>query len=97
MLTGKRSVDLIFQEGRSLHSYARKAVVDGFVLQIVDPMLLNDNVNQTILISLVQIRVQCSSESPHDRMDMGNVIQELPSIMGTTTSKSAYKFGASAT
>ncbi|CAI9271601.1 unnamed protein product [Lactuca saligna] len=97
MLTGKRPVDLIFQQGQSLHSYARKAVADGFVLRIVDPMLLNDDVNHTFLISLVQIGVQCSSESPHDRMDIGNVIQELLSMLGKATSNSTYKFGARAT
>ncbi|CAH1436576.1 unnamed protein product [Lactuca virosa] len=82
MLTGKRPIDLIFKEGLSLHSYARKALANGFVLQIVDPMLLNDDVNEMFLSSLAKIGVQCSSESPHDRMDIGIVIQELLSVMG---------------
>lgn len=97
MVTGKRPIDLMFQEGLSLHSYARKALADGFLLQIVDPMLLNDDVNEVFLSSLAKIGVQCSYESPHDRMDIGIVIHELLSVMGTASSMSTDKVGVSAT
>ncbi|KAL7610516.1 hypothetical protein Lser_V15G10003 [Lactuca serriola] len=82
MLTGKKPVDPIFEQGLNLHSYARKALADGFVLQIVDPMLLNDDVivNQACLISLVKIGVQCSSESPQNRLHIGTVIHELHAL-----------------
>ncbi|KAJ9540342.1 hypothetical protein OSB04_026848 [Centaurea solstitialis] len=79
MLTGKKPVDPIFGEGLSLHSYAKSALASGFVLQIVDPMLLSDDVKERCLISLVEIGVRCSSESPQDRMDIGTVIHELVS------------------
>ncbi|KAI3800000.1 hypothetical protein L1987_35306 [Smallanthus sonchifolius] len=77
MLTGKKPVDPMFEGGLGLHSYARSALADGFGLQIVDPMLLNDYVDETSLISLVKIGVHCSYESPQDRMDIGTVVHEL--------------------
>ncbi|KAI3793186.1 hypothetical protein L1987_35801 [Smallanthus sonchifolius] len=77
MLTGKKPVDPMFEGGLGLHFYARRALNDGFVLQIVDPMLLNEDVDEKSLISLVKIGVQCSYESPQDRMDIGIVVHEL--------------------
>ncbi|KAK1409301.1 hypothetical protein QVD17_35827 [Tagetes erecta] len=77
MLTGKKPVDPMFEGGLSLHSYARSALADGFVLQIVDPALLNEDVNEECLVSLVKIGVHCSYESPGDRMDIGTVVHEL--------------------
>ncbi|KAK1409302.1 hypothetical protein QVD17_35828 [Tagetes erecta] len=77
MLTGKKPVDPMFEGGLSLHSYARSAFSDGFVLQIVDPILLNGDVDEKSLVSLVKIGVQCSYESPQDRMDIGSVVHEL--------------------
>ncbi|KAJ0487568.1 putative protein kinase RLK-Pelle-LRR-XII-1 family [Helianthus annuus] len=76
MLTGKKPVDPMFDGGLGLHSYARRALADGCVLQIVDP-LLSEDVNENCLISLVKVGVQCSNESPQDRMDIGTVIHEL--------------------
>ncbi|KAF5771155.1 putative protein kinase RLK-Pelle-LRR-XII-1 family [Helianthus annuus] len=77
MLTGKKPVDPMFEGGLGLHSYARSALADGCVLEIVDPVLLSEDVNENCLISLVKVGVQCSYESPQDRMDIGNVIHEL--------------------
>ncbi|KAK1409300.1 hypothetical protein QVD17_35826 [Tagetes erecta] len=86
MLTGKRPVDPMFGGGLSLHSSARSALADGCVLQIVDPMLLNEDVNEKCLISLLKIGVRCSYESPQDRMDIGSVIHELFASTLETTS-----------
>ncbi|MFS8013154.1 putative protein kinase RLK-Pelle-LRR-XII-1 family [Helianthus anomalus] len=77
MLIGKKPVDPMFEGGLGLHSYARNALADGYVLQIVDPVLLSEDVNEISLFSLVKIGVQCSYESPQDRMDIGTVIREL--------------------
>ncbi|KAJ0705304.1 putative protein kinase RLK-Pelle-LRR-XII-1 family [Helianthus annuus] len=44
MLTGKKPIDPMFEGGLSLHSYARSALADGCVLQIVDPLLLSEDV-----------------------------------------------------
>ncbi|KAJ0465986.1 putative protein kinase RLK-Pelle-LRR-XII-1 family [Helianthus annuus] len=81
MLTGKKPIDPMFEGGLGLHSYARRALADGCVLEIVNPVLLSEGVNEKSLISLVKIGVQCSYESPQDRMDIGTVIHEL---FGTT-------------
>ncbi|KAJ0705309.1 putative protein kinase RLK-Pelle-LRR-XII-1 family [Helianthus annuus] len=77
MLTVKKPVDPMFEGGLGLHSYARRALADGCVLKIVDPVLLSEDVNENCLISLVKVGVQCSNESPQDRMDIGTVIHEL--------------------
>ncbi|PWA55000.1 protein kinase-like domain-containing protein [Artemisia annua] len=68
MLTGKKLIDTMFEEGLSLHSYARTALDGDRVLMIVDPMLLHDDVNEMWL---------CSSESPQDRMDIETIVHEL--------------------
>ncbi|XP_022040028.2 putative receptor-like protein kinase At3g47110 [Helianthus annuus] len=86
MMTGKRPVDPMFEKGLTLHSYARNALADGSVLQILDLVLLNEDVDEKGLISLVKIGVQCSSESPQDRMDIGSVVHELFSIIIATRS-----------
>ncbi|MFS7965574.1 putative protein kinase RLK-Pelle-LRR-XII-1 family [Helianthus anomalus] len=43
MLTGKKPVDPMFEGQLGLHSYARIALADGCVLQIVDPVLLSED------------------------------------------------------
>ncbi|KAI3793187.1 hypothetical protein L1987_35802 [Smallanthus sonchifolius] len=88
ILTGKKPVDPMFEGGLGLHSYAKRALNDGFVLQIVDPMLLNEDVDEKSLISLVKIGVQCSCESPQDRMHIGTVVHEL--FATTVATKSAF-------
>ncbi|KAK1409295.1 hypothetical protein QVD17_35821 [Tagetes erecta] len=77
MLIGKTPVDPMFEGGLSLHSYAKSALAGDFVLQIIDPVLLTVDVNEKSLVSLVKIGVQCSYESPHDRMDIEGVVHEL--------------------
>ncbi|KAH0651742.1 hypothetical protein KY284_031654 [Solanum tuberosum] len=98
MFTGKRPTDSMFENGRSLHSFAKTALLD----EIVDPMLLPSNsrerqeaeeegvlINQDdtsikqaqeCLISIIQIGVACSAESPRERMDIGDVVKELQLI-----------------
>ncbi|XP_076948495.1 uncharacterized protein LOC143620751 [Bidens hawaiensis] len=80
MLTGKKPTDPMFEEGLGLHSYAMSALADGSVLQILDPMLLNEDVREDGLISLVKIGVQCSYDSPQDRMDIGTAVHKLFAI-----------------
>ncbi|XP_076941663.1 putative receptor-like protein kinase At3g47110 [Bidens hawaiensis] len=77
VMTGKKPVDPMFEEGLTLHSYARNALADGSLLQILDPVLLSADVDEKTLISLVNIGVHCSSESPQNRMDIGTVVHEL--------------------
>ncbi|XP_076906115.1 receptor kinase-like protein Xa21 [Bidens hawaiensis] len=80
MLTGKKPTDPMFEGGLGLHSYAMSALADGSVLQILDPMLLIEDVYEYGLISLVKIGVQCSYESPQDRMDIGTTVHKLFAI-----------------
>ncbi|KAK1409305.1 hypothetical protein QVD17_35831 [Tagetes erecta] len=86
MLTRIKPVDPMFEGGLDLHSYAWRAWTDGVVLQIVDPMLLNEDANVNSFTSLVKIGVQCSYPSPEDRPGIGTVVQELFST--TTTPRS---------
>ncbi|MFS8027227.1 putative protein kinase RLK-Pelle-LRR-XII-1 family [Helianthus anomalus] len=80
MMTGKKPVDPMFEEGSTLHSYARNALANGSVLQILDPVILNEDTDEKSLISLVKIGVQCSLESPQERMDIGTVVHDLFSV-----------------
>ncbi|KAK9055507.1 hypothetical protein SSX86_026590 [Deinandra increscens subsp. villosa] len=84
MMIGKKPVDPMFEEGLTLHSFARNALVDGSLLHILDPVLLVKDVEEKSLISLVKLGVQCSSESPEDRLDIGTVVHELFSITVST-------------
>ncbi|MFS7914208.1 putative protein kinase RLK-Pelle-LRR-XII-1 family [Helianthus anomalus] len=86
MMTGKKHVDPIFEEGLTLHSYARNALADSSVLQILDPLLLNEDVDEKGLITLVKIGVQCTLESPKDRMDIGTIVHELFLVTSATRS-----------
>ncbi|XP_021664253.2 probable LRR receptor-like serine/threonine-protein kinase At3g47570 [Hevea brasiliensis] len=93
MITGKRPTDNMFESGLNLHKFARKSLPDN-VMEIVDPMLLRDdmeimNKRQSIntgnrmeecLISMVEIALACSMESPRDRMDMSKVVHELHKV-----------------
>lgn len=85
MMTGKKPTDSLFSEGLNLHKFARMAVPDQ-VPVIVDPLLLNDdgttaNTNvKECLISLINIGVACTMDSPEYRMDIHNVVKELQSI-----------------
>ncbi|KAL7208928.1 hypothetical protein ACSBR1_030630 [Camellia fascicularis] len=53
-------------------------------MEIVDPcILLEHNTRRWIkdcMVSILQIGVACSMESPRDRMEMGSVISELHSF-----------------
>lgn len=95
MVTRKKTTDALFEGDLNLHNFARTALPN-HVIDIVDPMLLNDDevltainrkprqqkINDIIecLISMVRIGVACSMETPQDRMNITNVIHELQSI-----------------
>ncbi|CAL5322667.1 unnamed protein product [Camellia sinensis] len=91
MMTGKRPTDNMFEEGHNLHNFARMALPDQ-VMEIADPVLLdnkeeearattfqvnNDSKIVECLISMVNIGVACSTESPRDRMSISNILHEL--------------------
>ncbi|KAK4587654.1 hypothetical protein RGQ29_018887, partial [Quercus rubra] len=92
MITGKRPIDSMFDEGLNLHNYANVAWPNR-VLEIADPKLLNNNdkvignhnctsTNRTneCLISMVKLGLACSMELPQERWDISKAISELQLI-----------------
>ncbi|KAK2636922.1 hypothetical protein Ddye_031714 [Dipteronia dyeriana] len=93
MVTRKKPTDTMFEGDLNLHSLARMAL-PGRVMDIVDPMLINEemaatddrlrqalnNSGEECLISMVRIGVACSMESPQDRMNINHVVHELQSV-----------------
>nr|AMM43120.1 LRR-RLK [Vernicia montana] len=88
MVTGKKPTDDIFMEGLNLHNFARMTLLDN-VLEIVDPILLQEDEGPAqatneykieCLIAIIKVGVTCSMESPQDRMDISNAVNELQSI-----------------
>ncbi len=95
MFTGKRPTDEMFKDGISIHLFAKMALPSG-VVGILDPTLLDlfENEDQVLnprrslrvtncLISLIEIGVACSTESPAERMDMSMVVAKLQKIKDT--------------
>ncbi|KAK2636231.1 hypothetical protein Ddye_031023 [Dipteronia dyeriana] len=106
MVTRKKPTDAMFEGDLNLHSLARMALPDR-VMDIVDPMLINDEMTATVrqalsnsreecLISMVRIGVACSVESPHDRMNICRVVHELQSVrkilLQATTGFNMYRW-----
>lgn len=90
MLTGRSPTDETFEDGQSLHNFVEVAFPEN-ILQILDqPLVPRDTEDATeeenkddlsnvekCLISLFQIGLACSMESPKERMNMVNVIRQL--------------------
>ncbi|KAK2634197.1 hypothetical protein Ddye_028989 [Dipteronia dyeriana] len=93
ILTGRRPTDEMFKDGLSLHSFCKMALLDR-VMEIADSCLLildeelNGQTNRSrgkakvskCLISLVRIGVACSTEIPHERMCISEIVMELNTI-----------------
>ncbi|CAL5414336.1 unnamed protein product [Camellia sinensis] len=83
MFIGKKPADNMFKDHLNLHNFVKNALPDR-VMEIVDPcILLEHNTRRWIkdcMVSILQIRVACSMESPRDRMEIGSVISELRKI-----------------
>ncbi|XP_028058872.1 probable LRR receptor-like serine/threonine-protein kinase At3g47570 isoform X2 [Camellia sinensis] len=86
MFIGKKPADNMFKDHLNLHNFVKNALPDR-VMEIVDPcILLEHNTRRWIkdcMVSILQIRVACSMESPRDRMEIGSVISELRKIKNT--------------
>ncbi|KAL8236663.1 hypothetical protein R6Q59_017744 [Mikania micrantha] len=69
IMTRRKPVYPMFEEGLSLHSYARNTMVDGSVLQILDPSVLLDDkdINEQSLSSLV--KSECNALPSHHRIE----------------------------
>ncbi|CAL5417257.1 unnamed protein product [Camellia sinensis] len=86
MFTGKRPVDDTFKDHLNLHNFVKDALPDR-VMEIVDPYILLKHRTRSwiidCMVSVLQIGVACSMESPRDRMKMGSVLSELCKIKNT--------------
>lgn len=94
MLTGRRPIDEMFEDGLNLHNYV-KISIPNHLSQIVDPTILpNDSQNllpmhpsvEKCLLSLFRIALACSKELPKERMSMVDVIRELHLIKSSFSS-----------
>ncbi|XVF24093.1 hypothetical protein REPUB_Repub13aG0097600 [Reevesia pubescens] len=80
MFTGKRPTDEMFKEGLSLPNFVKAALPEQ-VNEIIDPILLEENERHfQYFNSILEIGVNCSAESPNERMDMSDVAAKLCSI-----------------
>ncbi|WVZ10113.1 hypothetical protein V8G54_014643 [Vigna mungo] len=91
MLTGRRPIDEMFEDGLNLHNYV-KISIPNHLPQIVDPTILPNGIKvaadsqnllpmhpmvEKCLLSLFRIALACSKELPKERMSMVDVIREL--------------------
>ena len=94
MLTGKRPSDDMFENKSSLYQFVKVALPER-VMEIIDHGLLSEEIEiighsenssnirskmQEALISLVEIGVSCSHESPKERMEMKDVVSEMQKV-----------------
>ncbi|CAJ1930860.1 unnamed protein product [Sphenostylis stenocarpa] len=101
MLTGRRPIDEMFEDGLNLHNYV-KISIPNYLSQIVDPTILlpkgfKEAANyqnlppmhptvEKCLLSLLRIALACSMESPKERMSMVDVIREMYLIKSSISS-----------
>ncbi|KAI8558769.1 hypothetical protein RHMOL_Rhmol04G0123000 [Rhododendron molle] len=80
MITRKRPTDKMFEADLNLRNFTRIALPQR-VMEIVDPMLLTEEKNGSkmmeYLISVLEIGLACSTESPKNRMSVDTVLREL--------------------
>jgi len=93
MLTGRRPIDEIFEDGQNLHTFVESSFPDN-LLQVLDPSIVlnqeeeqnSQNLTPTVekfIVSLFKIGLVCSMESPKERMNMVDVTRELSEIRKT--------------
>ena len=85
MFTGRRPTSEAFKDGFTLHDYVEMSVPER-VMEVMDPHLIQqleadgrDHILESI-ISVLRIGVMCSSQSPRDRMEMGDAVNQLLSF-----------------
>ncbi|KAL2334394.1 hypothetical protein Fmac_015607 [Flemingia macrophylla] len=108
MLTGTSPTDETFVDGQNLHNFVKVAFPDN-LLQTLDsplvprPRVTEDEIKEEnkenlanvekYLVSLFQIGLACSVESPKERTNSVNIIRELNMIRQAYLSASAYSIG----
>ncbi|KAL9448024.1 hypothetical protein AB3S75_015491 [Citrus x aurantiifolia] len=87
MFTGKRPTDSMFNDGLTLHEFAKRALPEE-VVNIVEPSLLTEEIarnsdgeirvrTEQCLSAVIRIGVSCSMESPIERMEMRDAVAKL--------------------
>ncbi|KAL5974265.1 hypothetical protein ACLOJK_030929 [Asimina triloba] len=85
MFTGKRPTHDMFEGGHSLRNFTMLALPDN-VMEIVDPLLLlaegaeegdKRNAMKGCVVSVLEIGVACSAESPGERATMRNALIQM--------------------
>ena len=78
MFTGRRPTDATFNEGLSLHEFAKIALPEK-VTETVDPSFFMEVMAKKMecLIAIIRTGVFCSKESPFERMEMRDVVAKL--------------------
>nr|GEU61200.1 leucine-rich repeat protein [Tanacetum cinerariifolium] len=96
VMTGKKPMDSMFNEGLSLHNFAYMALPD-HVIDVIDDdaiVLQSTQANakkvEECLVASIKIGVSCSVDSPQQRMKIETVVNELQrqssSLYGTAES-----------
>lgn len=87
MFTGKRPTDSMFNDGLTLHEFAKRALPEE-VVNIVEPSLLTEEIarnsdgeirvrTEQCLSAVIGIGVSCSMESPTERMETRDAVAKL--------------------
>ncbi|XP_068316444.1 probable LRR receptor-like serine/threonine-protein kinase At3g47570 [Pyrus communis] len=94
MFTGKRPTDRMFSDGLNLRNFV-KTNFGGRVTEVADSILVQEGITtnttpnqcsarsekvEECLSSILRIGVSCSVESPRDRKEISDVVNELQSI-----------------
>lgn len=97
IFTGKSPTSDMFTEGLDLHNFVKMALPDQ-ILQVLDPLFLVGGVQEgeetaeenikkgqirESLIAILKIGVACSVESPRERMDISDVVNNLQKVKST--------------
>ncbi|KAH7568711.1 hypothetical protein JRO89_XS06G0035500 [Xanthoceras sorbifolium] len=84
--TGKKPTDEIFSSGeRNLKCYVRESLSSHAGIQVIDSNLLSREdehfvAKKDCVISIIQLGLECSAESPEERLDMKTVLAKLKKI-----------------
>ncbi|CAN1744609.1 Probable LRR receptor-like serine/threonine-protein kinase At3g47570 [Linum perenne] len=90
MFTGRRPTDEMFRDGLNLHNFIAEGLPDK-AAEIMDPVLLMEmqensrfiTSNQVLaeaLVSIVQVGVDCSNETPRERMSISDASASLTAV-----------------
>ncbi|CAM9002597.1 unnamed protein product [Rhodiola kirilowii] len=91
MVTRKKPTNEIFKDGLNLHNFCRSALSESAITDVSDPCLLtelyaiaNSQMHDDVVLkmwectaALAEIGIDCSMESPDERMDIGHALKEL--------------------